>query len=93
MQIPANILNLTASFAQLLPINPTEVGISATDQMTTMKDHVTGAEAAKVVEMETMARVVLEIVEDEEDILVGVNNVVVQTTGITTVLILLKDLK
>ena len=91
IQILATILNFIASFVQILQISPIEVGIVATDQMTTLKD-LLGTEAAEVVAMD-MAGVVLVIVEDVEGLLEDTNNVVAQITGLTTIPTLRKDIK
>ena len=91
IQILATILNFIASFVQILQISPIEVGIVATDQMTTLKD-LLGTEAAEVVAMD-MAGVVLVMVEDVEGIPEDTNNVVAQITGLTTIPTLRKDIK
>ena len=91
IQIHATILNFIASFVQILQTSPIEVGIVATDQMTTLKD-LLGTEAAEVVAMD-MAGVVLVMVEDVEGILEDTNNVVAQITGLTTIPTLRKDIK
>ena len=91
IQILATILNFIASFVQILQTSPIEVGIVATDQMTTLKD-LLGTEAAEVVAMD-MAGVVLVMVEDVEGILEDTNNVVAQITGLTTIPTLRKDIK
>ena len=90
IQIHATILNFIASFVQILQTNPIEVGIVATDQMTTLKD-LLGTEAAEVVVMD-MAGVMV-TVEDVEGIPEDTINVVAQITSLTTIPTLRKDIK